>query len=292
MAQYEMNLRDYWRIVRRRRLVILASTILVAVFSFWFAKQKVPTYQATASVRFEQSTSVTGLLIEVLSFSPGNDPIETQATIIKSFPVLEQVAKRLGKLPAMSATAAIRESKAYTAVIDSLASRIKTGRVGGANIIEISATSTHPREARDTANAVAQLYKEYAGALRNVRITEARQFIEQQLRDLEARVKRAEEEMWAFREANRVISPGAESTVLLSLFTQVRGDIEKARQQRTELELVQARLARTDPNASERVFIDTTNPAMQRLQTMYSELLLERNNLALEVTDRHPRLPA
>ena len=81
--------------------------------------------------------------------------------------------------------------------------------------------------------------------------------------------------------------------MLLSLFTQVRSDIEKARQQRTELELVQARLARTDPaNASERVFIDTTNPAMQKLQTMYSELLLERNNLALEVTDRHPRLQA
>ena len=56
MAQYEMNLRDYWRIVHRRRLVIIASTILVAVSSFWFAKQKVPTYQATASVRFEQST--------------------------------------------------------------------------------------------------------------------------------------------------------------------------------------------------------------------------------------------
>src|SRR5439155_517007 len=34
------------------------------------------------------------------------------------------------------------------------------------------------------------------------------------------------------------------------------------------------------------------NPAMQKLQTMYSELLLERNNLALEVTDRHPRLQA
>src|SRR5438132_864983 len=89
------------------------------------------------------------------------------------------------------------------------------------------------------------------------------------------------------------MSPSAESTVLLSLFTQARTDIEKARQQRTELELVQARLARTDPaNASERVFVDSTNPAMQKLQTMSSELLLERNNLALEVTDRHPRLQA
>src|SRR2546422_5258265 len=172
MAQYEMNLRDYWRIVRRRRVVILASTILVAVFSFWFAKQKVPTYQATASVRFEQSTSVTGLLVEVLAFSPGNDPIETQASIIKSFPVLEQVAKRLGKLPATSATAAIRESKAYTAVIDSLASRIKTGRIGGANIIEISATSTRPREARDTAKAAGPALKEKTGGPPHVPIPE------------------------------------------------------------------------------------------------------------------------
>src|SRR5437867_12477273 len=136
MAQYEMNLRDYWRIVRRRRVVILASTILVAVFSFWFAKQKVPTYQATASVRFEQSTSVTGLLVAVLSFSPGNDPIETQATIIKSFPIVEQVARRLGKLPGPPGTVAARESKAYTAMIDSLGRRITTTRLGGTNLLE------------------------------------------------------------------------------------------------------------------------------------------------------------
>ena len=293
MAQYEMNLRDYWRIVRRRRVVILASTILVAVFSFWFAKQKVPTYQATASVRFEQSTSVTGLLIEVLSFSPGNDPIETQATIIKSFPVLEQVAKRLGKLPATSATAAIRESKAYTAVIDSLASRIKTGRVGGTNIIEIFGTSTNPREARDVANTVAVVYKEYAGAIRNVRITDARHFIEQQLQDIEARVKKTDEEMWAFREANRVISPGAESTVLLSLFTQLRAEIERTRGQRTELELAQAQLARGDAARDDaRVLVEGANSTIQRLQQSLAELTLERSMLELEVTDRHPRLQA
>src|SRR2546426_4169373 len=293
MAQYEMTLRDYWRIVRRRRVVILASTILVAAFSFWFAKQKVPTYQATASVRFEQSASVTGLLVEVLSFSPGNDPIETQASIIKSFPVLEQVAKRLGKLPATSPTAAIRESKAYTAVIDSLASRIKTGRVGGTNIIEISATSTNPREARDVANTVALVYKEYAGALRNVRITDARHFIEQQLQDIEARVKKTDEEMWAFREANRVISPGAESTVLLSLFTQLRAEIERTRGQRTELELAQAQLARGDAARDDaRVLVDGANPTIQRLQQSLAELTLERRMLELEVTDRHPRLQA
>src|SRR5207245_7637440 len=198
----------------------------------------------------------------------------------------------LGKLPGSASGEVVRESKGYWAALDAIGSKVRVARVPSTSILEITVTSTNPREARDIANAVAEVYRGYNRQQRNLRVTEARKFIETQLREAEARVKRAEYEVGAFREANRIISPGAESTVLLSLFTQVRGDIEKARQQRTELELVQARLARTDPNASERVFIDTTNPAMQKLQTLYSELLLERNNLALEVTDRHPRLQA
>src|SRR2546426_1132355 len=287
-----MNLRDYWLIIRRRRLIIIASTVLVALLSFWFAKQKVPIYQTTAAVRFEQSTQLSGLMVEVLSYSSA-DNIETQVTLIKSYPILEEVARRLGRLPQTASGEALRESKGYWGALDAIGGKVRVTRVPTTSILEIMATSTNAREAREIANTVAEVYRDYNRQQRNLRVTEARKFIETQLKEAEARVKRAESEVWAFREANRIISPGAESTVLLSLFTQVRSDIEKARQQRTELELVQARLARTDPaNASERVFIDTTNPAVQKLQTMYSELLLERNNLALEVTDRHPRLQA
>jgi uncharacterized protein involved in exopolysaccharide biosynthesis len=66
MAQYEMNLRDYWFIIRRRRTVIVLSAILVAAFSLWFALQKQPIYQTTAAVKFEPSSALTGLLVEVL----------------------------------------------------------------------------------------------------------------------------------------------------------------------------------------------------------------------------------
>ncbi|PYN76703.1 MAG: hypothetical protein DMD97_10735 [Candidatus Rokuibacteriota bacterium] len=292
MAQYEMNLRDYWLIVRRRRLIIIVSTALVMLFSFWFAKQKVPYFQASTAVKFEQSTQMSGLLVEVLSYSSA-DSIETQVTLIKSYPILEDVAKRLGRLPQTASGEAMRESKGYWAALDSISERLKIARIPNTSILEITATSTNSREVRDLANAVAEAYRDYSKSLRNLRVTEARRFIENQLREVEGRVKRAENDVWAFREANRIIAPGAESTVLLSIFTQVRGDIEKARQQRTELEVMQQRLSRMDPaNTTERVFIDTANPAMQKLQATYSELLLERNSLALEVTERHPRLQA
>src|SRR3990170_3511874 len=294
MAQYEMSLRDHWRIIRRRRWTIIVCSLLVGLFAFWFARQREPEYQSTSAIKFEQSTSLTGLLVEVLSFSP-SDTIETQAAIVRSFPVMEQVAKRLGELPTTMPPEAVKESKAYTGVVDALAARVKTSRVASTNILEITTTSSDPRKAKDLANAVAEVYRDVQSRARNARIIEARQFIEQQLKELEGRVKKAEEAMWAFREANRVIAPGAESTVLLSLFTQIRGDIEKTRQQRTELELAAGRLSRANgltAREAERVYVDSANPAMVRLQATLADLMLERNNLALEVTDSHPRLQA
>jgi uncharacterized protein involved in exopolysaccharide biosynthesis/Mrp family chromosome partitioning ATPase/cell division septation protein DedD len=292
VAQYEMNLRDYWLIVRRRRMIIIASTVLVALLSFGFARQKVPIYQATTAVKFEQSTQLSGLLVEVLSYSSA-DSIETQVTIIKSYPILEEVAKRLGYLKETPTGAAAREAKGYWGALDSINGKLKVSRVPNTSILEITATSTKPREAQDLANATAEAYRDYNKSLRNSRVTEARRFIESQLKDVEARSRRTEAEIWAFREANRIVAPGAESSVLMSLFTQVRGDIEKARQQRIELESIQPRLAGLDAAApTDRIFIETSNPAMQKLQGTLSELQLERNNLSLEVTDRHPRLQA
>ena len=292
MAQYEANLRDYWQIVRRRRWIVLVSVVVAAAVAFWVGQKKVPSYQATAAVKFEQSTALTGLLVEVLSYSTA-DNIETQASLIKSYPILEEVARRMGRLPQAGGTEALRESRAYTATLESISGKLRTNRVGGTSILEITAVSTNPLEARDLANTVAEVYRDNNRANRNARITEARKFIEGQLKEVESRVRRAEEEVWAFRDANRIISPGAESSMLLSLFTQVRGDIEKARQQRIELEQVAGRLERTDPaSVADRVYIDTQNPAIMRLIGTQTDLILERNNLALEVTDRHPKLQA
>ena len=108
MAQYEMSLRDHWRIIRRRRWTIIVCSLLVGLFAFWFARQREPEYQSISAIRFEQSTSLTGLLVEVLSFSP-TDTIETQAAIIRSFSVMEQVAKRLGELPPTMPLDAVKE---------------------------------------------------------------------------------------------------------------------------------------------------------------------------------------
>src|SRR5829696_8232962 len=118
MAQYEMNLRDYWMIVRRRRAIILIATLAVMGLSFWLAKQKVQVFQTTSAVKFEQSASLSGLLVEVLSYS-GGDSIETQAALIRSYTILEEVARRMGSVPT-GKDALPRDSRAYRAAVDDI----------------------------------------------------------------------------------------------------------------------------------------------------------------------------
>jgi len=135
----------------------------------------------------------------------------------------------------MSAGGGPRDTKSYWAALDAISGKLRVTRVPNTSILEITATSPNPREARDLANATAEAYREFNKSLRNSRVTEARRFIENQLKDVETRARRTEAE--SGRSGGQpIIAPGAESTVLLSVFTQVRGDIEKTRQQRIELE--------------------------------------------------------
>ena len=96
MAQYDFNLRDYWRILRKRKVVVIVTTILVGTLTFLFTKfQKIdPIYTAVASVKIDWNRPVLGgerpAAFEIADY------VETQSELISSFPVMVLTAKQLG----------------------------------------------------------------------------------------------------------------------------------------------------------------------------------------------------
>ena len=218
-------------------------------------------------MKFEQSTALTGLLVEVLSYSTA-DNIETQASLIKSYPILEEVARRMGRLPQAGGTEAPARVPRLHAPRwrASPASCAPTAWPAPASS-RSPRTSTNPLEARDLANTVAEVYRDNNRA-NPQRAHHRGAQVHREPAQGGRGPRHAAPRKRCGRSATRTGSsrPGAESSVLLSLFTQVRGDIEKARQQRIELEQVAGRLERTDPaSVADRVFIDTPNPAIMRL---------------------------
>ena len=65
MAQYEVTLRDYWRILRRRKGIVIFTAFLLGFFSFVMAQvwQPIPEYTASAKIQIESNQSVTNLYL-------------------------------------------------------------------------------------------------------------------------------------------------------------------------------------------------------------------------------------
>jgi capsular exopolysaccharide synthesis family protein len=259
-----MDPREGWFILRRHLPVVVATTLAVGALASWSARQRPPVFEATAAIAFDPSPGPVSY--------PGG-AIQTQARAIESPAVLEAAAHRLGWLPPSPPADLVRE------VADAVAARVKVVGVAGAHVIEITAAAPSAPEARDLANAVAEVYRAHVAAARSLRLRQIRAAIEQQIREAEARAGQAEEQASARLAATAPAAP---------LLTLIRRDLEHVRRQQAALELVQA--SGTRPRGAARVFVDGASTALQELQAAEAELVLERRQAGREAPHETARL--
>lgn len=95
MAQYDVDLRDYWRIIRKRKSVIILMVVLVGLCSYSFAKlsEPVPLYEANSAIKIDRTTTMADFFMG--GFWQETEDLDTHAYIITSFLMLLQTAKEL-----------------------------------------------------------------------------------------------------------------------------------------------------------------------------------------------------
>lgn len=191
MAQYELNLRDYLRIFRKRRLTIIASFLAIVVLSFLYVSRQPVIYEASATVKIEERKTIAGLLTEWIVYNPG-DVMESETKGITGYPVIKRVALRLGMINEQSPLGKIHEA------VGRIQSSVSTERIKSTNMIKITATSAQAQEAMDLANAVAEEYIDQNLLEKAKQARHAREFIEEQLATIEERLSETEEHLRVF----------------------------------------------------------------------------------------------
>jgi capsular exopolysaccharide synthesis family protein len=293
MAQYELNVIDYWLIIKKRRYLIFLSTVMVVLFTFLFSEllKPDPIYEASARVKFERSTTVAQQLLESLSYSNVND-LGTQIEFIRSFPVMEQVAINIGRVP-HDASEEEKRSAGYLNTVYNLGQEITAQREGDTNIIRISATSDKPEEAERMANAAAAAYRTENIAARNRLVTESRRFVEEQLDYLEKRLNEAEEELRAFKEKEGQVFLSEEARSALDTFTKLEEQYNEILRKRAEGERQIQVLKRSDAiigNQTGRIFTEEQNALLTILNQRLLDLIQERDTLLINYTSDHPQV--
>ena len=96
MAQtYELNLRDYLRILRKRHRVIVALTLLCGAATFLLTPRQKAKYEADATVKLTHQSTVASLFVDAVTWSWGDD-LATQSQIIASLPTALGVGQAMG----------------------------------------------------------------------------------------------------------------------------------------------------------------------------------------------------
>ncbi|MBI2163352.1 MAG: polysaccharide biosynthesis tyrosine autokinase, partial [candidate division NC10 bacterium] len=295
MAQYEINLRDYWRIIRRRKAVVIAVLLAFTAFSAVLAElqRPHPVFQAVASVRVEKASNLTGLLLEAITISSG-DNLATQAALIKSFPVMERAAKKLGRIPAELTSREIRSTPRHLQAITDLQGRIKAEQEGNTDIINITASTPEAEEAARTANGVAEAFREENIATRTRQVREARLFIEQQLGEVGAALRASEEELKALKERRRFVSLSEETNAALSQLVALQADHQRVQRAAADAAAQIAMLRERQPIPARAAGDGSLpdDPVMARLSNALLELQLEREALLVDLLPAHPQVQA
>ncbi|KPJ67011.1 MAG: hypothetical protein AMJ43_06320 [Coxiella sp. DG_40] len=150
-----------------------------------------PVYGTSTTVKILERQSIAGLLTEWIVYSPA-DIMESQTKIVKGFPIIKKVALRLGLIDDSTPISNIHS------VVANLQGKITTETIKQTNIIRITASASSAKEAMDLANTVAHVYVEENLLEKRKQASNARNFIKEQLSQLEERLEEAEEHLREF----------------------------------------------------------------------------------------------
>lgn len=225
--EYELNLYDYWRIIRRRKWILIFTALVVILSTFGYTTTRTPIYQASATVRIDLRQTVAGALLQLVTWSRG-DTMPTEARTIRSSDIAEKTAKYLGLIK----EGMRQEERAQE--IARLQGMLLSEVVEGTNMIEITTTSSDPEEAMKVVNAVAQVYKEENFRSKVEQSKTAREFVEKQLNKIEDRLKVAEEALKEYKEREGSMAVDPQTTLTVERLTQFESRYVDIRAEREE----------------------------------------------------------
>jgi succinoglycan biosynthesis transport protein ExoP len=297
LAQYDVNLREYWRIVRKRKFVVLVIAVILGIFSTAFAilGAPAPLYTTECMIEIKRERLVEGIYSKTIAFEDSDD-IETQIAVIKSYTVFEKVAEQMSLIPRSSPSKTDNQMKSHViATIEGLQSKVDVSRVKYSSVLNIKVTDHSAAFAQRLANTVALVYRELHGEQQTKRTREALRYIDDQMKEVRTRLRDAEDRFNRFSKDNELISIDLQSETQLKQTKEIQGELAKLEEERAELDTLLSRLREFIKNpvgAGHNFDSIRANSRYQGANDTLVGLLLKRETLLKDFTPKHPEVVA
>jgi capsular exopolysaccharide synthesis family protein len=274
-----LDFQKYWLVLKRRIVPASVTCLGVMTLSLVTALSLEQVYQAEGQVMIKtnKSAKLTGLendigKIEVLTNE--SDPLTTEVEVVSSRPIIDRVIKELELRNKQD------ELYRYKDLIDKLEVKALTG----SNVIKIAYEDSDAERAALVVNKIIELYQEKDTENNRSEAVAARQFISQELPEVEAKVAQAEADLRNFKNENQIANLSEETTTLIETSKLVDTQIDQVAAQLQDVNARYASLSsQLGMGVSEAAAISSLNQsvavqkALTQLQDVKVQLATKRN---------------
>jgi polysaccharide biosynthesis transport protein len=224
----EFDFQSYGLVLKRRwwvTLSVFAAAITAAALA---ASVQKPSYQATGQLLFQsnRASSLTGVgekIGALESLKREGNPLDTQAVIVQSLPILQQVVDNLH----------LKDRAGQSLRADAL--MIKVDPIVGTDVLKVAHTADHPEQAAKVVNQVMQSYISNNIQTNRAEAIAAGKFIEQQLPGTADELEQAASALQQFRTDHQIIELTKETAAMVDTLNKLDDQLNQARAQLTDV---------------------------------------------------------
>jgi len=286
--EQEIKLTDYLHILLRYKWLIVLIFLAVFISSTIYTAKAPRIYKGTAKILIEDKMSSNLIFSDI---SSNNSSINNNIAILNSWPVLEIAHQLLMKVDGYE-NFPISKSASPIGYISRV---MNVSSERDSDLLTISVESTNPTEARDIANALSKALSQLNTDHARIEFRNAREFIADQLEEVERRLRGSEEDLRNYKIENDISHLSSETAELITQSSELEAQLSGAR---TELDVAikHLRFLENELMKQDSLLVDVnsvlTSSLLEQLreeiiinQTRYFNLLTKS-----EYSSEHPEL--
>jgi polysaccharide biosynthesis transport protein len=264
-----LELWRYYRILRRRRWLILLCMVVCIVAVYVQSKYMTPDTWTGRTRVMERQPNQTGVPVYNENYA-ANTQVEIHLADLAHIATSNSVITR---------AVASLEDLGITVEPDTLIRTLTVEPVQDTQILQIEVTSPDRDEAKSAADVVAAEFRRFYSELVSGAAEQSREFIEKQLKETKKSVEKAREARRDYKLQHDVVELGAESQVLINRTAQIEADAIQAKVQQDD---ANSKLARINSQASKEQRMLLTGQSTAN-NPVYQELLNTKVKLETEL---------
>ncbi|MEB3327737.1 MAG: polysaccharide biosynthesis tyrosine autokinase [Candidatus Sericytochromatia bacterium] len=288
-----MELKQYWQILWKRRWWVLLAFLTVVVATGVVTFTMAPVYQASTKLLLEQrdrTLSALGSemanLTELSSLSRTGSPLDTQAELLRSVPVIARVIKRVNLTDPTTGNLITTEDFLTSA---------RVTQIKGTDILQISYVHTDPIVATQVSDVWAQVFLEQNRQANRTEASSAARFIQGQLEKTKRELADAEQALRDYKAAHGAVDLTEEARTSVQTMANMEAELRQATAAKNEASSRVAALRQKLGMSAQEAMTSTAMSQDQTIQKLRGQLLELETSPVLSnasLTPNHPEVKA